>query len=409
MSCRKICGVLAVWILLVAPAGGSALRDAIANRNVLALERYKGLSPSSAEGQLATGAALSLRHKDEAALAILLPLSRSAADAEIRAGACLALADIYLRQGRYAELGDALECAGPLNGEQRQVLEYARALSGEKPMRLTNAASGKFGARRDAAGLIRVRTEINGRRKNAVIDTDASFCVLTQSEAERLGVRILDRPLTIITATRTDQPMRLGVADRLQFGDAVLENVVFAVLPDKAMRFGSSYNMEAVIGLPVFVALGRIELAKEEGDEYLYYGARPVSPAVSESNLILSGLDPFVLAKGPFGAMLRLAIDTAADKTALNATVLKDYPWLADGAAKARTQWTGAGGSEWDSAARVLDELKLDIAGRPVVLRRVKVHSRGEDDRHGAIGLDVLRQGSGWVIDFEMMTFRLQD
>ncbi len=400
-----------VFMGLAGPAAAMPGQAAIESRDVLALEAASHSAVAPDEAQLAAGAALSLRRKDDAALAILEPLSRT--QGAVRSGACRALSDIYLRQGRYAAARDALKCAregAPLSGEAAQVLDYASALAAEKPMRLSHVVSGSMAVRRDAAGLLRVRVTINGRQKSAVIDTDSSFCVLSESAAQRLGVRLLDKPVTIITSTRPDQPMRLGIADEMRFGDAVLTDVVFAVLPDKAVRFGPGYSMEAVIGLPVFVALGRIELTQEDGSERLYYGPRPGASAAGELNVIVSALDPFALVREKrTGTVLRLAIDSAADKTTLNVTALRDDPALAAGASHGRARWQGAGGDRTDSHALILPELALSIAGRTIGLKRVKLLSSDEGDRHGAIGQDILRQGRGWVLDFETMRFGVKE
>lgn len=415
MPRRGIWVALVAAVLLAAPAGAGMLQSAIEARDVLKLEKLSRLLEAADGMRLATGAVLSLRHQDDKALAILFPLSLSATTPDVRAGACLALSDIYLRQGRYAEAHNALQCVEdasgkPLTGETLQVLNDTGVLAGAKPMQLTRPAAGRLDARRDEAGLVRVGVEINGQPQRAVIDTDASFCVLSETVAERLGVRVLDRTLTIVTSTRADQPMHLGIANQVKFGDAVLTNVVFAVLPDAAMRFGPQYRMDAAVGLPVLVALGRIELASEDGSEHLYYGARTEAPVAAEPNLVISGLDPFVLVKeAKTGAVLRLALDSAASNTTLNATVFKDYPALAEGTSSGLAQWEGAGGSATDYRARTMPELKLSLAGRQIVLKRVKILSSDEQDRHGAVGQDVLKQGRRWVLDFGNMSFEVAD
>jgi predicted aspartyl protease len=416
---RSFCslGLLAALTFLCVPtrAEPSPVPAGIEARDILKLEALSGTAASEDERRLANGAALSLRHKDEAALAVLEPLSQSAADKEIRAAACLALADVYLRRSRFADTHAALQCAQdvsgkPLTGEALQALATTAILAGEQPMRLARPAAGRLDAKRDAAGLVRVPVEINGKAQDAVIDTDSSFSVLSESAAARLGVRVLEKGATILTSTRPDLPMHLGVADTLKFGEAVFSNVVFAVLPDAALRFAHGYKMDPVVGLPVFVALDRIELAREDGHESLYYGARPGAAAATEANLILSSLDPFALVKaGKTGALLRLAIDSAASDTTLNATALKDFPALGEGASHGWAHWEGGGGAVTDYGALTLYELPLSVAGRTMVLKRIQILSAEERDRHGMIGQDLLRKAKRWVLDFTAMSFTIGD
>lgn len=401
------------FVLAPAWAGPSPVPAGIAARDVLRLEALAQSAASPDERRLADGAALSLRHKDEAALAALLPLSQSAADKDIRAAACLALADVYLRQSRYADTHAVLQCAQDLSGtlltgEALQALRYTAILASEKPMALARSVTGRLDARRDSAGLIRVPVAINGRAQDAVIDTDSSFSILSESAAARLGVRVLEKGATILTSTEPDLPMHLGIADELKFGDAVFSHVVFAVLPDKAMRFAHRYKMDVVVGLPVFVALGRIEFANEGGWESLTYGARP--GAASDANVILSGLDPFALVKAEkTGVLLRLAIDSAASNSMLNATALKDFPALGEGALPGSTRWEGGGGARTDNKARTLYRLNLSVAGRPIVLKHVDILSLEEPDRHGLIGQDLLKQAKRWALDFTAMSFTVSD
>jgi predicted aspartyl protease len=389
---------------MVCGAAASPLTTAIVQRDIVTLETATAASQD--EALLARGAVLALRHKDEAALRVLTPLAHSAAPREIRAGACFALSDIYLRQTRYGDLRTALRCVEEqsgtaLRGEPLQILQDAAALAREKPMTLIRPANGFVAARRDKAGLIRVPVTVNGQPLDAVIDSDASFSVVSRSMAERLSLRILPDALSILTTARPDQPMQLAIADRLTFGGAELAGVVFAVLPDSAVRFGPSYRMDAVVGLPVLVTLGRIAY---DGEEHrLEYGRGAPAPAM-EPNLALSGLDPFVVVQSG-GAKLRLALDTAADKTSLNAsawTVL-----LPSSASRQTVTWRGAGGSITDRA-RVLGEWRFEIGRTLVTLNRVAVQSRAEPDRQGALGLDALDRARRWVIDFDAMCLWLE-
>ena len=405
MLLRRIVGFL---VLLFLCAAAAPLRTTIENQDVLALEALSREAVTPEERRLTQGAALALRHKDEAALALLTPFSQAGVSAEYRAGACLALSDIYLRQSRFAEAHAALQCVdeiSPLNGEAKQALAWSTILAAERPMRWEGASSGKLAASRDAAGLLRVTVAINGKEQAAVLDTDASFCVVSETVARRLGIRVLATGATILTSTRSDLPMHLGVADSLTFGDSVLRNVVFAVLPDSAVRYAHGYKMEAVIGLPVFVALGRVRFVRDGGWESLLYGHQP-GEEVGEANMALSGLDPFVLVTVPkTGAVLRLAIDSAASNTMLNGTSLQDFPALREGASSGGTQWEGGGGVATDSKALTLGELTLSVAGQAFTLKRVSILSTTEPDRHGAIGQDLFKQAKRWTLDFDAMRF----
>jgi len=406
---------LAACALLV-PAWGSPVRAAFDARDVFKLEASSRGAASANERNLAQGAVLELRHKDDAAIVALKRMLRPHVPGELRSPACGALADIYLRQSRFADMKAALECVKsashkPLAGEMLQNYETAALLAHEKPMQLAHPAAGKLDVTRDLAGLIRVPVEINGKAQDAVVDTGAGFSTISESAAARLGVRVLEKGTTIKSSSIADLPIHLGLADKLTIGDAEFSNVVFVVLPDVALTFaGGKFKIDAVIGLPVMLPLGRIEVADEGGKDYLYYGHRTGEAAATESNLILGGVEPFVLvyAEKARGVM-RLFVDSGGTESVLNTTAVKDFPALAEGAAAGEWRWEGAGGAAKDTKALTLSELRFTIAGRTCVLRKVSVLSDPEADQDGMIGLDVLRQGKRWILDFDSMSLVVAD
>lgn len=389
---------------------GTKLSQSIGANDVLALEALSSGAATGDERNLAVGAALALRHKDAAALALLEPLAENAADKEVRRAAYLAAGGVYLRQGRFAEVQRTSEAAAkisPLSREMVQTLEFARALADQKPMMVATRATGRLAVTRDIAGLARVSVAINGVAATPVIDTGAGFSTMSESAAKKLGVTLLAKTVSVSSSGSDAVSTRLGIAKELRFGDAVLHDVVFIVMPDSALSFSDGkYTIETIIGLPVFEALGRIELAREAGKEAFYYGSKPGAPVFD--NMILDGVQPIVLADAG-EAHLRLFVDTGATATSLNGSTLRDYPALLTGAAKATTKMQGAGGTLNDADGRKLATLRLTIAGRDFALQSIAMQSKIIDGHHGDIGQDVLKQGTRWSLDFEHMSFAVTD
>lgn len=407
---------LAALLLFVVPlqAEPAPLFAAMEARDIGAIEALRQNAATPDLQTLANGAALSLHRKDEAAIAALKPLAKASADAEIRAAAWLALSDIYLRQGRFAETYAAMKAGQKLSKQKLdadtlQTMEMMRVLRREAPMRLEHAASGRLEITRDMVGMLRIPVKINGHSESALVDSGAAFTTMSESAAKRLGVRVLDQAVSVGSSTKHDVANRLGVAKSLAVGDAVLSNVMIIVLPDEALTFlNGQYKVGTIIGVPVCIELGRIEVAQEAGSEAFYYGPRPA--AVVESNLLLANIAPLVLiqadkASGP----LRLFLDTGANATMLNASVLKEYPELGAAAVTKAARWAGAGGETTDEKAQNLPELKLSLAGKAITLNNVSVVSEARTDRHGVIGQDVLKAGKRWALDFNAMSFVVSD
>jgi len=416
-STRFKSAAVAAFCAFCAPgwAEPSPVVASVEARDVVELEALSAAAATADERRLAGGAALALRRKDEAALVALMPLAQSAAAAKLRVSAYIAASEVYLRQGRFADGYAALKaaqslCAEPLRADDIQTMEFAKVLVGATPMAVTHKASGRLDIARDGAGLVRIPVRIDGQPQDAVVDSGAGFSTISESAAKHLGVRVFDQAASVASVSKDAVATKIGVADRLEFGDAVLSNVVFIVLPDSALSFaGGAYRIDAVMGLPVFLALDRIELVTEGGKESLYYGPTP-GIAAPASNLVLAGLEPLVLVQAEkASAPLRMFIDTGAVHSTLNAKAAQDYPALGEGAVATVAHLQGAGGESTDAKAQTVPVLKLVIDGRPFTLKDVRMVSKAEPDRHGAIGQDVLKQGRSWALDFANMSFTVED
>jgi predicted aspartyl protease len=413
---RNKAAVFAALLLLfgaayAAPAPVVAASD---NNDVLLLERLSASAASADERALANGVALALRNRAESARAVLEPLAaRAAADRDIRAMALMSLSNMALLQGRYGEAYRAWATAKALlsrafTTEENQTMDLADVLSAMPPMAVERMASGSVLVTRDLAKLPRVPFSVGGVSVNAIFDSGAGFSTVNETTARRLGLEMLARSTTVGSSSVDAIATRVGIARRLQFGDAVLTNVVFFVLPDSVLSFGNgAYTVEAIIGLPVMAALHRVALVKEASSERLYYGPRP-GVGAPPANMILAGTVPIILANAGDAGM-RLFLDTGATDSALYASATRDFPALAATAVHQTAAYSGAGGAVQDENALRLPTLRLTIAGRDFTLANLDVRSRIEPGQHGVIGQDLLRQGTGWVIDFDAMGFAVRN
>lgn len=404
--------VATLVLLAAAYAEPSPVLAAGERADVVALEGLVKSAATAAERKLAAGRLLDLRQRDKAALAMLQPLAKGAADKDIRAAAWLSLANVAMQRDRYADAARAMAAAKalrstPFSTDEQQNLDMAKALAGERPMTVGRLAAGRVPVTRDMAGLPRVPMTVGGVAIDAVFDTGAGFSTVTESAATRLGIRMLDGAVAVASSSKETLPTKLGVAGRLEFGDAVLYNVVFIVLPDSTLTFGGGvYKIEAIVGLPVMEALSRIEFARADGKEFIGYGRGPGRPALG--NLILADGQPLVLCEAD-GKPLRLFLDSGATTTMLNSSAAKDYPALTAAAVKEAATLTGAGGSNTDENAMTLPLLRLTIAGGAFALEKVNLYSKYEATHHGVIGQDLLKQGKGWVMDFDSMSFAIEN
>lgn len=392
-----------------AQAAPASLQQALSSSDVERLEQLA--HGRGAQADLAQAVALSLRRQDDRAQPALEKVARSTAAAAERAAALQELSALYSRHGRYADAAKALDASAqlkPLDQDGEQTRSFFRALADVAPMRVAPSPQARLPVKRDGAGLARVDGTAEGQVQDFVVDTGAAFSTATASTARRLGLRMLDTEATVSSASRDAVATRLAVARELVLDGAVLHDVVFIVVPDEALSFADgAYRIDAILGLPVFLELGRLAVETQDGREWLMLGA--AAPKTTDApNLMLSGVQPLLLARSEAaGRTLRLFIDTGAAATLLYRNAADEAPRLARDAVTKAVTLGGAGGSSTDSDARALPRLDVRVGSTVAELSNVTLLSKVLPDRHGAVGQDLLRQGRGYVMDFDRMCMSL--
>jgi predicted aspartyl protease len=381
-----------------------------------ALARLAG--GASQDAQLARGILEALRGNDERAIRDLEAAARSATlEPALRYEAWQTLADVYHRDGYFSEAAGALEASRALNVRESAVeaastargLANARALSVLDPLRSEISPSAEATITRNAIQLPTSQVVIDGQVLDAVLDTGAANSVVSQSTADRLGLKILSQAGSVGSFGIGELPARFAAADTLSFAGGVFHGVPFIVLPDEALTFADSdgeYKMEAIIGLPILRRLGRLEFVVTQQGERL--GRSSTSPAKSrEPNLILAAAQPIALLRVAHSSRpLRMSIDTGGNRSSLTPLAGVDFPAILAGAVIRTSKVAGAGGVVSNETTRVLPSLDLYLDRQKLTLSDVYV-AEGPGDCHGVLAQDALRSGGGYVIDFIAMRIEI--
>ncbi|MGH8317435.1 MAG: retropepsin-like aspartic protease family protein [Steroidobacteraceae bacterium] len=395
-----------------ASAAPDSVVAAVKANNVTALAALSKSGPTAQQRSLAAGALLALHHEDAEAIAMLLPVTRSTASRIVRATAYLALSDVYIRDQRYHARYSAIRAASKLSPKSvdlgyQQSMAFAHELTGVKPMRVVRETPGSLPITDEKGGMIRVPVRIDGHRLGAMVDTGANMSAISASVAKRVGIQTLGQSASVGSATERTVAVRLGIARRLQIGNAIFENVVFIVLPDSELSLPPSYRISAFIGLPVLMALGRLEFVNSGSPRLLYDISRgkTANEARARPNMLLSGLEPLLLVRVPgAGNPLRMKLDTGSDRTYFTRNATQDAPALFAHAEQYVWHVGSAGGVVTERRARRLPEAPFIIGERRIVLKNVIVNSRASSTSDGVIGEDLLSQDARWTIDFKSMT-----
>ena len=273
-------------------------------------------------------------------------------------------------------------------------------------MQLVHESPGSLPITDEKAGLVRVPIKIDGHQGGALLDTGASFSTISASVATHFGIELLSHQAEVGSSTRRAVGVQLGIAKRLQIGNAMLKNAVFIVVPDSALPIPPRLKISAVIGLPVLMTLGRLEFL-DSGTPTFRYDVPHSNPAGHydiHSNLVLSALTPLVLVHVPgSGALLRMVLDTGANMTNFTKNAMTVAPTFFAGAKPYVFHFGGVGGSVREHRALRLPEATLIIGRHHIVLKNVIVSSRSSATRDGVIGANILRAGKRLTIDFKAM------
>lgn len=171
---------------------------------------------------------------------------------------------------------------------------------------------------KDQAGLSRIPISINKVEEHVIFDTGANFSVITDSLAEKVGLRIIDTSFKVNSITGLKIDSKLGIAENVSIGNNRLENVIFLVFPEHSLSFPQiDYTIDAILGFPVINALQEIQLIR--GEEF-----RVTSNTTSDrpSNMAMDFLTPLIEVVED-GRSLPFTFDTGANTTTLYSEYFK--------------------------------------------------------------------------------------
>jgi hypothetical protein len=247
-------------------------------------------------------------------------------------------------------------------------------------------------------GVLSGEVTVNGQSALVIMDTGAEIAVLSQSLADRMGIRYLGDPVRVGTST-TPVSGRVAMIDLMRIGDAYVENVPVFVLPDAQLTIANFPTIPGILSLPVFAAFGR--MAWLDGGQRLAFGDEaPLAEGRTERIYWHdSGLGiPIRTRRGVMGAHF----DSGANRTSLhtNAERLLSEEELASAATG--TLRVGGAGGVVEREVREFPVLTLSIAGLDARLSRVTLAEQSGYDV-ARIGNDLILQSRRLVLDFERM------
>ncbi len=322
-------------------------------------------------------------------------------------GSAVQLSD-SLRPGGKTSPGNS---AGTSNEEDfTSDAQLWHALAGLHPQELQATSAVRVAGQRDKAGLLRLPVEMGSRARSvdAVFDTGADVTTLARSLADAVGVSYPSRDSLQVDGVAARTWGRVAVIPVVHIGAATLTDVPVLVLPDSALAFPAAhYAIQAILGLPVIRAFGRVTISATDSLVLGPPTAREQLCESSHGNLMLDGLKLLVdvTVNGTHGAY---TFDTGANSTTFYPYFGTTHAALIVTATHAHARYGGAGGSV-STKALLVGPVNLAIGRSVVRLSRVPVlNGTGPltpgSHIEGNLGQDVLRGLGAVTIDFDRCT-----
>jgi hypothetical protein len=248
---------------------------------------------------------------------------------------------------------------------------------------------------------------VHGKALHWGLDTGANFSVISEAEAQMLGLSISDEKAKFNDNNGGSVMVRTTVVDRLSIGQVEVRNVPFTVIPDSQPPFNDMPpGTRAILG---FTFLSALKAISWTSDGIFEIGFNSGPNESKQANLWFDGLSPVTRVRFQ-NRDLDFAFDTGDGAgTQLWSRFSQDYAsLLKEHGTKSTRKVTQMGGSQERDIVS-LPELQLQVGGFDTVLKPAQVFSKpvGNDSRYGLLGMDLLTQAHTVKVDFRSMTVEL--
>ena len=267
----------------------------------------------------------------------------------------------------------------------------------------------RIATHRGAIGSLDANLTVNGVTASWILDTGANFSTVSASFAKRLGVTLSAETAQTQGITGAENQLHIAILPEMQLGSARVRNVVLLVLDDKSLDIplghGKHFQIDAVLGFPVFQALGAVTFSSDG-----WFEAGSVAGSTnSGARLFMHELTP-LLECSESGRTMLYSFDTGANESVFSVRYYREFPKAFRLLKKKHYGMAGAGGLKMMYAYH-LPRVVLNVGKAPVVLRDVPVIAgltgTDHDKVYGNLGRDAVAGFRSFTLDFTNMRFAL--
>ncbi|MCR6718797.1 MAG: retroviral-like aspartic protease family protein [Chitinophagaceae bacterium] len=285
-----------------------------------------------------------------------------------------------------------------------------KALKKQPVQKIEQPAADTLPFKRDLAGLINIKVTTEKSEASFVFDTGAGLSTITDSYAEKMGLIILpDSGIQVSGFNDIYNPVRIGIAPKLQIGNIIVYNEPFLIFQDEAFSFANgAYKINGIIGFPIAKELGRITIEPNQ----LVVNRHDKEDASLARNFFMETLRPVLMMEYK-GKLLPFNFDTGANGSTftgkfynLDSTTLLTQGQFVDATA------ASAGGATTNRMLK-LPKLEFLLNGKIISFADAQVdpglQEVSDDKLYGNIGQDILRQYKKVILDFGNSYFGLEN
>lgn len=381
-------------------AGFEEYWTALAEFNVPGLRRA---ARNELEMQFSDGVALLAAGYQERAESSFLAISRQRGDANIAVASEILLAMTLLGEQKWATLRDVTAnslLSPPDKKNAAELGRWGKAFAGvDRPVTIFPSNSVKLRLSLSPVGTPTIQVRINGSEYQFWLDTGSTITVLSSDVASNAGVALIGSDTLSVGTFAAAAPARPAVVKRLEVGPIALLNSPAIVIDTDLMRVKAAGERIPPKGLQIDGIIGwdiirqfSISMDYERGTITIQKPESLGTIGTAAQNLTWVG-KPIIDARTESGNKIHFALDTGAQGTLLNGSVLNK---MAVTSQTSSARVFGIAQTEGQVARRV-SALKLDVAGRSLELEDLTVYSPASwslVEYDGVFGSDISRFGT---------------
>lgn len=330
-------------------------------------------------------------------------MSAQSADLNVALAAQIMLATTLLYEQKWATLRDTPANALLALADQKNISgmeRWGQAFANLDPQVTTFPQKRvSLTLRTTAVGTPTIKVRINGKEYLFWLDTGSTITVLSSSVAAEANVTMLAGDTLTVRTFAGVAPVRPAVLKRMEIGPIVIANSPAIVLDASLMRVRASAERVPWAGLAVDGIIGwdtirqfDISLDYENGRITLQRPENLGTRGTTSQNLTWMG-KPLVEVRTGLGGTLHFTLDTGAQASFVNASILNKVK-ASTSNFDARVYGIAGTGAQ---ATRALPTLRLDVAGKSLLLKGVIVYAPTSSaliNCDGILGSDIAQFGT---------------